>query len=154
MTVADETEFTVVRRGYNRAQVDGQIDMLSTQLHTAAAARESAVAEVQVLSRRLEAGVGEVEAARADSARRRSADARVHRRARGQRRPGEGPDDRVLHPARRRERTGRPGGEGDRPDRVEADRVEAVLPGQRDGRSSTAQRAGPAARLAAADARP
>jgi cell division septum initiation protein DivIVA len=59
MTVADETEFTVACRGYDRAQVDGQIDMLSTQLRTAAAARESAVAEVQVLSRRLEAGVGE-----------------------------------------------------------------------------------------------
>jgi chromosome segregation ATPase len=68
MTVADETEFAVVRRGYDRAQVDEQIDMLSTQLRTAVAARESASAEVEVLSRRLEASVGDVQAARSDSA--------------------------------------------------------------------------------------
>ena len=73
MTVADETtEFAVVRRGYDRAQVDEQIDMLSTQLRTALAARESAVSEVDVLSRRLEASIGDVQAARSDSAQRRS----------------------------------------------------------------------------------
>jgi chromosome segregation ATPase len=73
MTVADETtEFAVVRRGYDRAQVDEQIDMLSTQLRTAVAARESAVSEVDVLSRRLEASIGDVQAARSDSAQRRS----------------------------------------------------------------------------------
>ncbi|MBV9920109.1 MAG: hypothetical protein JOY78_04525 [Pseudonocardia sp.] len=68
MTVADETEFAVVRRGYDRAQVDEQIDVLSTQLRTAVAARESAAAEVEVLARRLEASVGDVQAARSDSA--------------------------------------------------------------------------------------
>ena len=73
MTVADETtEFAVVRRGYDRAQVDEQIDMLSTQLRTAVAARESAASEVDVLSRRLEASIGDVQAARSDSAQRRS----------------------------------------------------------------------------------
>jgi DivIVA domain-containing protein len=58
MTVADETEFTVVRRGYDRAQVDERIDRLSTQLRTAIAARESALAQVQVLSGKLEASDG------------------------------------------------------------------------------------------------
>ncbi len=72
MTVADDTEFAVVRRGYDRAQVDEQIDMLSTQLRTAIAARESATAELEVLSRRLEASIGDLQAARADSAQRRS----------------------------------------------------------------------------------
>src|SRR6478609_1081027 len=73
MTVADETtEFAVVRRGYDRAQVDEQIDMLSTQLRTAVAARESATSEVDVLSRRLEATIGDVQAARSDSAQRRA----------------------------------------------------------------------------------
>jgi len=73
MTVADETaEFAVVRRGYDRAQVDEQIDMLSTQLRTAVAARESAASEVDVLSRRLEASIGDVQAARSDSAQRRA----------------------------------------------------------------------------------
>ncbi len=71
MTVADETEFTVVRRGYDRAQVDEQIEMLSTQLRTAMSARESAVAEVEVLSRRLEASIGDIQAARSESAQRR-----------------------------------------------------------------------------------
>jgi chromosome segregation ATPase len=71
MTVADETQFTVVRRGYDRAQVDEQIDMLSTQLRTALSARESAVAEVEVLSRRLEASIGDVQVARSESAQRR-----------------------------------------------------------------------------------
>ena len=72
MTVADETEFAVVRRGYDRSQVDEQIDMLSTQLRAAVAARESATAEAEVLSRRLEASIGDIQAARADSAQRRS----------------------------------------------------------------------------------
>ena len=73
MTVADETtEFAVVRRGYDRAQVDEQIDMLSTQLRTAVAARESAAAEVEVLSRKLEASIGDIQAARSDSAQRRA----------------------------------------------------------------------------------
>jgi len=73
MTVADETtEFAVVRRGYDRAQVDEQIDMLSTQLRTAVAARESTAAEAEVLSRRLEASIGDIQAARSDSAQRRS----------------------------------------------------------------------------------
>src|SRR5689334_19764014 len=73
MTVADETtEFAVVRRGYDRAQVDEQIDMLSTQLRTAIAARKSAASEVDVLSRRLEASIGDVQAARSDSAQRRA----------------------------------------------------------------------------------
>jgi chromosome segregation ATPase len=73
MTVADETtEFAVVRRGYDRAQVDEQIDMLSTQLRTAIAARESAASEVDVLSRRLEASIGDIQAARSDSAQRRA----------------------------------------------------------------------------------
>ncbi len=72
MTVADETDFSVVRRGYDRTQVDEQIDMLTTQLRTAVAARESAVAEVEVLSRRLESSIGDVQAARSESAQRRS----------------------------------------------------------------------------------
>jgi chromosome segregation ATPase len=72
MTLADETQFAVVRRGYDRAQVDEQLDMLSTQLRTALSARESAVAEVEVLSRRLEASIGDVQAARSESVQRRS----------------------------------------------------------------------------------
>ncbi len=72
MTVADETEFTVVRRGYDRAQVDEQFDLVSTQLRTAIAARESALAEVEVLSRRLESSIGEVQAARGEVAQRRA----------------------------------------------------------------------------------
>ena len=45
--------------------------MLSTQLRAAVAARESATAEADVLSRRLEASIGDIQAARADSAQRR-----------------------------------------------------------------------------------
>jgi chromosome segregation ATPase len=72
MTVSDETDFSVVRRGYDRSQVDEQIEMLSTQLRTAVAARESAVAEVEVLSRRLEASIGDIQSARSESAQRRN----------------------------------------------------------------------------------
>lgn len=72
MTMIDETGFTVVRRGYDRAQVDEQMDTFSSQLRTAASARESAAAEVDVLSRRLESSIGDAQAARAESAQRRA----------------------------------------------------------------------------------
>lgn len=70
--MSSDTEFTVVRRGYDRAQVDEQIERLATQLRNAAAARETAVAELEAVGRRLESRQGDLQAARSESAQRRA----------------------------------------------------------------------------------
>jgi cell division septum initiation protein DivIVA len=67
MTTAEQTPFSAARRGYDRTQVDAQLDALSTRLRTAISARESALAQVRALSRKLEAGIGDIQAARAVS---------------------------------------------------------------------------------------
>jgi cell division septum initiation protein DivIVA len=67
MTTTEQTPFSAARRGYDRTQVDAQLDVLSTRLRTAVSARQSAVAQVQALSRKLEAGIGDIQSARAVS---------------------------------------------------------------------------------------
>jgi cell division septum initiation protein DivIVA len=67
MTIAEQTPFSAARRGYDRTQVDAQLDVLSTRLRTAISARESALAQVEALSRKLEAGIGDIQSARAAS---------------------------------------------------------------------------------------
>jgi cell division septum initiation protein DivIVA len=64
MTTAEQTPFSAARRGYDRTQVEAQLDMLSTRLRTANSARESAVAQVRALSRKLEAGIGDLQSER------------------------------------------------------------------------------------------
>jgi len=44
MTTAEHT-FSAARRGYDRTQVDAQLDVLSTQLRAATSARQSALAQ-------------------------------------------------------------------------------------------------------------
>ena len=67
MTIAERTPFAAARRGYDRTQVDAQLDVLSTRLRTAISGRESTLAQVQALSRKLEASIGDVQSARAVS---------------------------------------------------------------------------------------
>lgn len=70
--MSSDAEFTVVRRGYDRAQVDEQMERLTIELRTAAAARDSAVKELDAASRRLESRQGELQAARSEGAQRRA----------------------------------------------------------------------------------
>jgi len=67
MTTAEHTPFSAARRGYDRTQVDAQLDVLSAQLRAATSARHSALAQVEALSRKLEAGIGDIQSARAVS---------------------------------------------------------------------------------------
>ena len=64
MTTAEHT-FSAACRGYDRTQVDAQLDVLSTQLRAATSARQSALAQVEALARKLEAGIGDIQSARA-----------------------------------------------------------------------------------------
>jgi cell division septum initiation protein DivIVA len=60
MTTAEHT-FSAARRGYDRTQVDAQLDVLSTQLRAPTSARQSALAQVEALARKLEAGIGDIQ---------------------------------------------------------------------------------------------
>lgn len=64
MTTAEHT-FSAARRGYDRTQVDAQLDVLSTQLRAPTSARQSGLAQVEALARKLEAGIGDIQSARA-----------------------------------------------------------------------------------------
>ena len=72
MTTAEHTPFSAARRGYDRTQVDAQLDVLSAQLRAATSARHSALAQVEALSRKLEAGIGDIQSARAVSTQHRA----------------------------------------------------------------------------------
>ncbi len=71
-SLASDAEFAVVRRGYDRTQVDEQLERLATQLRNASAARDTALSELEVTSRRLESRQTELQAARSESAQRRA----------------------------------------------------------------------------------
>jgi cell division septum initiation protein DivIVA len=78
MTTAEHTPFSAARRGYDRTQVDAQLDMLSTRLRRANSARDSAFAQVRALSRKLEAGIGDIQSARAVSKQHRAEAEALH----------------------------------------------------------------------------
>lgn len=67
MTAVPDATFTVVRRGYNRAQVDEQLAQLMAELDAAAAGRNAAVEDVRTLTRQRDASRNETQAARAAS---------------------------------------------------------------------------------------
>lgn len=70
--MASDAEFTVVRRGYDRAQVDEQLERVSAQLRSAAGARDTALSELEVVARRLDSRQAELQSARSESAQRRA----------------------------------------------------------------------------------
>ena len=78
MTTAEHTPFSAARRGYDRTQVDAQLHMPFTQLRTATSARQSALAQVEALARKLEAGIGEIQSARAVSTQQRAEADELH----------------------------------------------------------------------------
>ena len=78
MTTAEHTPFSAARRGYDRTQVDAQLDVLSAQLRAATSARHSALAQVEALSRKLEAGIGDIQSARAVSTQHRAEADELH----------------------------------------------------------------------------
>ncbi len=61
----DDATFSVVRRGYDRAQVDERLSRLSAELDAAAAGRNAAVEDVRTLTRQRDASRNEAQAARA-----------------------------------------------------------------------------------------
>jgi chromosome segregation ATPase len=61
----DDASFSVVRRGYDRAQVDDRLSRLSAELDAAAAGRNAAVEDVRTLTRQRDASRNEAQAARA-----------------------------------------------------------------------------------------
>lgn len=63
----DDASFSVVRRGYDRAQVDDRLSRLSAELDAAAAGRNAAVEDVRTLTRQRDASRNEAQAARATS---------------------------------------------------------------------------------------
>ena len=77
-TSAERTQFPLARRGYDCAQVDAQIDTLTHQLHSAVAARETALAQVQALSRKLEASAADIGSAHAASTQHRAETDTLH----------------------------------------------------------------------------
>lgn len=60
----DDATFSVVRRGYDRAQVDERLSRLTAELDAAAAGRNAAVEDVRTLTRQRDASRGEAQAAR------------------------------------------------------------------------------------------
>jgi chromosome segregation ATPase len=60
----DDASFSVVRRGYDRAQVDERLSRLSAELEAAAAGRNAAVEDVRTLTRQRDASRNEAQAAR------------------------------------------------------------------------------------------
>ena len=61
----DDASFSVVRRGYDRAQVDNRLSRLLAELDAAAAGRNAAVEDVRTLTRQRDASRNEAQAARA-----------------------------------------------------------------------------------------
>ncbi len=61
----DDVSFAVVRRGYDRAQVEASFDKLATELDTAVSARDAARDELRSLARQLDASRTEVQETRA-----------------------------------------------------------------------------------------
>ncbi len=60
----DDASFSVVRRGYDRAQVDERMSRLMAELDAAAAGRNAAVEDVRTLTRQRDASRNESQAAR------------------------------------------------------------------------------------------
>jgi chromosome segregation ATPase len=63
----DDTTFSVVRRGYDRAQVDDRMSRLHAELDAAAAGRNAAVEDVRTLTRQRDASRNEAQAARSSN---------------------------------------------------------------------------------------
>jgi chromosome segregation ATPase len=63
----DDTTFSVVRRGYDRAQVDDRLSRLHAELEAAAAGRNAAVEDVRTLTRQRDASRNEAQAARSSN---------------------------------------------------------------------------------------
>jgi chromosome segregation ATPase len=63
----DDATFSVVRRGYDRAQVDDRLSRLHAELDAAAAGRNAAVEDIRTLTRQRDASRNEVQAARSSN---------------------------------------------------------------------------------------
>jgi len=63
----DDATFSVVRRGYDRAQVDDRLARLTAELEAAAAGRNAAVEDVRTLTRQRDASRNEAQTARSAS---------------------------------------------------------------------------------------
>jgi cell division septum initiation protein DivIVA len=61
----DDVPFSVVRRGYDRTQVEERLNRLGAELDAAAAGRNAAVDDVRTLTRQRDASRNETQAARA-----------------------------------------------------------------------------------------
>ncbi len=69
MTVElDDVSFAVVRRGYDRAQVDENLTRLGDQIESARTARDAALEQAHALGRQLDASRGETQTARSTTA--------------------------------------------------------------------------------------
>jgi chromosome segregation ATPase len=68
----DDASFSVVRRGYDRAQVEERLSRLSAELDAAAAGRNAAVEDVRTLTRQRDASRNEAQAARSANGEARS----------------------------------------------------------------------------------
>jgi chromosome segregation ATPase len=63
----DDASFSVVRRGYDRAQVEERLSRLTAELDAAAAGRNAAVEDVRTLTRQRDASRNEAQAARSSN---------------------------------------------------------------------------------------
>ena len=63
----DDATFSVVRRGYDRAQVDDRLSRLHAELDAAAAGRNAAVEDIRTLTRQRDASRNEAQAARSSN---------------------------------------------------------------------------------------
>ncbi len=68
----DDASFSVVRRGYDRSQVEERLSRLSAELDAAAAGRNAAVEDVRTLTRQRDASRNEAQAARSANSEARS----------------------------------------------------------------------------------
>lgn len=64
----DDVSFAVVRRGYDRTQVDENLNRLGEQLESARTARDAALEQAHALGRQLDASRGETQTARSTMA--------------------------------------------------------------------------------------